>query len=237
MPTGSIILSYTLPYVIFFALLWKAKKMQSNRLFNSQGWAELPALLIGLHLAGILLFGICPFYFHYPSSFIFPGRDAIGGLPSLITWLLVILLLVFSARLAGKNEHPGLFSTIPFSTRFLACYFLLRTGFIVTYECWFRGFLLQDTIAAFGILPALLLNTLLYAVLHLVNGKKEVWGCIPFGLLLCGLCLWQGAVWPAVIIHLTLTLSYEVSFLRKIKATKQLQHESLYNRRLRIPGE
>lgn len=237
MPTGSIILSYALPYIIFFVLLVKARKMRSNRLFDSRGWVEFPVLLIGLHVGGILLFGIIPFGLHYPSPLIIISRNSMGGLPSLITFQLVILLLVFSVRMAGKEVHPGLFPTIPFSTHFLALYFLVRLGFIVAYECWFRGFLLQDAINAVGIFPALLLNTLLYAVLHLVNDRKEVWGCIPFGLLLCGLCLWQGAVWPAVIIHSALTLSYEISFLRKIKATKQLQHESFYNRRLRIPGE
>lgn len=237
MLSGFIILSYAAAYTIFFALLWKTKKMRSNRIFDARGWAEFPALLTGLHLGGILLFGILPFCFRHPAPLIFISRDSLGNLSSLLTFLLVILLPAFSAHMAGKNGHPGLLATIPFSSRFLAIYFLLRIGFIVAYECWFRGFLLQDSMAVFGILPALLLNTLLYAVLHLVNDRKEVWGCIPFGLLLCGLCLWQGAVWPAVLIHVTLTLSYEISFLRKIKATKQLQHESFYNGRLRIPGK
>jgi membrane protease YdiL (CAAX protease family) len=237
MPPGFVILSYAAACTIFFALLWQTKNMRSNRLFDAHGWAEFPVLLTGLHLGGILLFGILPLCFHHPAPLIFISRVSLGGLPSLITFLLVILLPAFSARMAGKNGHPALFKTIPFSPRFLAIYFSLRIGFIVAYECWFRGFLLQDTITAFGILPALLLNTVLYAVVHLVNDRKEVWGCIPFGLLLCGLCLWQGAVWPAVLIHVTLTLSYEISFLRKIKATKQLQHESFYNRRLRIPGK
>jgi membrane protease YdiL (CAAX protease family) len=232
-----LILSYAAAYTIFFALLRKTKKMRSNRLFDSRGWAEFPVLLAGLHLGGILLFGIIPLCFHHTSPLIFISREQLGGTSSVLTLLLVILLPVFGARMAGKEMQPGQWGFIPFNHLFLVIYFLLRIGFILAYECWFRGFLLQDSIAAFGLLPAILLNTLLYALLHLVNDRKEVWGCIPFGLLLCSLCLWQGGVWPAVLIHLTLTLSYEISFLGKVKAAKQLQHESMYNRSLGIPGK
>lgn len=103
----------------------------------------------------------------------------------------------------------------PLALNFFA-YFFVRIIFICTYEIWFRGFLLHDCIINFGVPLAILMNVSLYTLLHVVNGKEETPACIPFGLLLCSICIWQGTAWPAVVIHLALTISYEISFLRKI---------------------
>ncbi len=100
---------------------------------------------------------------------------------------------------------------------FIVGYFFIRILFICAYESWFRGYLLHDCITSLGEPLAILLNVSLYTLLHVVNGKEETLACIPFGLLLCGLCIWQGAGWPAVVIHLTLTITYETSFIRKLK--------------------
>jgi membrane protease YdiL (CAAX protease family) len=136
----------------------------------------------------------------------------------------LLFLLIASCRLAEKeyklNTDRGTRSWPP-GNSFLIVYFITRSIFIIAYELWFRGFLLIDSVAFFGIPTALLLNVGLYALLHIVNGKREVLACIPFGLLLCFLCIWQGAAWPAIAIHLTLTLSYEISMTNKI-ITKSL---------------
>src|SRR5204863_272627 len=88
--------------------------------------------------------------------------------------------------------------------------------FLSAYETWFRGYLLSDCIISFGVPVAILINIVLYSLLHIVNGKKEIVGCIPFGSLLCILCIWTNAAWPAILIHVALTISYEVHLVKRI---------------------
>jgi len=215
----SVMLPYAVSYFLFFGLLCFSWMRNSNRLFNSSGFAQNLSLLLGLHLAGIFLFGILPFFSNHYSSVALYNSTEILKWPSLLVILALLILLIVSPRLVEKeyrlNAAWSLTPTLPASS-FLLVYFITRGIFIVSYEIWFRGFLLNDSIASFGIPLALLLNIGLYTLLHFVNGKKEVVGCVPFGLLLCFLCIWQGAAWPAVAIHLTLTLSYEIIMINKM---------------------
>ena len=88
-------------------------------------------------------------------------------------------------------------------------YFLVRILFLVAYECWFRGYLLMDCATGMGVLPAIIINTVLYTLLHVFKSRNELLGCIPFGLLLSAICIWMGAAWPAIVLHMALALTYE----------------------------
>jgi membrane protease YdiL (CAAX protease family) len=156
----------------------------------------------------------------------------------LSTWVTVataILVVFISVQLAEKKFRASgsdITRNNTHSTTFIVLYFILRILFIAAYECWFRGYLLNDSIESIGLLWAIILNIVLYCVLHIVNGRAEVVACIPFGLLLCALCLWTGTVWPAIVIHLALTIPYEWSYLRKIKTPQKLPYEYTDNRRV-----
>lgn len=216
----SVLLFHSSIYLLFLILLWSAKERQGIRLFDEKGLTPNLPILIEFQLAGIFLFGILPFAFDHPGTFsFFNGFDARN--PS--TWItvaLVIVSLMITPQILIKKIKalPDMSNTSssPATNVYLA-YFIIRILFIVAYECWFRGFLLMDSIANFGIYWAILINVCLYAVLHLANGKDEVIACFPYGLLLCILCLWQGAIWPAVVIHLALTVPYESGYVRRIK--------------------
>jgi membrane protease YdiL (CAAX protease family) len=103
-----------------------------------------------------------------------------------------------------------------FSAGFITNYFFVRILFLCAYETWFRGYLLTDCINNLGIPFAIILNIILYSLLHYVNGKQEMRACVPFGLLLCGLCIWIGAAWPAILVHIALAVSYEAHLVKKI---------------------
>lgn len=212
--------SYIISYLFFFALLWLSKVQKANRLINEQGLVSTPGILASLHVAGIFLFGLLPSFFNHSTAFVIYNGTAAIFWQLLVTLVLTILSIMASLKLAEQNYKQavlrGPLSTL-LSPSFINAYFLLRILFICAYECWFRGYLLTGCIAGFGVPIAILLNVGLYTILHSANGKEEVLGCIPFGLLLCCVCIWFGAVWPAIIIHLALTISYERRFLMKIK--------------------
>ena len=225
--TGYTISFYFISYLLFFALLWLSKGKRGNRLLDKNGPVSNRGLLIGLHIGGIILFGVVPFLSNNSPSPLF-GKS-LETMPTGFTVLLIILLIIIAPQIAKTKFReilPDPSDNISLGIVFTAAYFFIRILFICAYESWFRGYLLNDCIIIFSEPLAVLLNVSLYTLLHWVNGKEEVLACIPFGLFLCGLCIWQGAVWPAVAIHLALTIPYEIICVQKIKK----QYENFSNR-------
>lgn len=227
------LLLYSISFLLFYALLWLSKQKKGLRLFDEKGIVANPPVIIVLHIGGIILFGALPYLSNHLSSLVVFNGIAKKSLATWTSLALMILCIIISRRIATKKYREaaptGFVNTSP-GNLFIISYFFLRIVFICAYEAWFRGYLLNDCIINLGVPLAILLNIGLYALLHLANGKEETLACLPFGLLLCCLCIWQGAVWPAIAIHLALTLSYEINFIRKLQNHKLLQYEDFHNR-------
>jgi hypothetical protein len=228
-----IILPYAMSYFVFFALLLFCKRHNSNRLAEGSSSTQSGSLLVSLHVAGIFLFGIVPFFSRHLSSPLNNNLHTLSKWPLSVLLMVAILMIITFSNFAGKK---GMVPTQSFRSSnnglnysFLAMYCFVRICFIVAYETWFRGFFLNDCIVALGLSGAVALNLGLYALLHVVNRKEEIIACIPFGLLLCFLCIWQQAVWPAIVVHLALTVSYEVYIVRKL-IPKKPRHVDFNNR-------
>ena len=63
-----------------------------------------------------------------------------------------------------------------------------------------------------GVIPAVIVNLILYALLHWFD-KKERYGSLLMGIILCGVSIYYQSIWPAIIIHLSLALSHEITLL------------------------
>ena len=217
---------------LFMVLLQFAKTKNANRLIDDRGGVVSSPVLLLLHAAGIILFGLIPLLVKQTTGFRFFTAESTDGGPTALSIFLLVVIVLLATKLARKEAHlhKGMapIGQQP-SSAYLAAYFLLRIAFIVAYECWFRGFLLMDSVAQFGVSVAVCINVALYTLLHTVNGRKEMLGCIPFGLLLCSVCIWMGQVWPADLLPLALTFSYEITLLQKIK---MVQHENFGHRRI-----
>jgi len=229
-----LLLLYGISAGLFMGLLQYAKAKRANRLFDDRGEVVTSPVLLLLHVAGILLFGLMPLLVKHTAGIHFFASNSTAGGATALSALLLVAVIFVAPRLALKEAQlhkriAPVRQQPPFA--YLAAYFLLRIAFIVAYECWFRGFLLMDSVAQFGVPVAVCINVALYTLLHTVNGKKEMLGCIPFGLLLCSLCIWMGVVWPAILLHLALTLCYETTLLHQQKI---LQHENSGHRRKRL---
>ena len=101
-------------------------------------------------------------------------------------------------------------------------YFPLRMIFIILYELFFRGVLFFATMALFSVYIAIPVNIALYYFAHILGDRKESNGSILFGLILCALAFYYSSFWPAAIVHLSLTLAYEIPFaIHSIRHIKQ----------------
>lgn len=81
--------------------------------------------------------------------------------------------------------------------------------FLVGYEFLFRGFVFFASLLIMEPLPAIALNTTVYAFAHFYKGPEETFGTIPAGILFCYLTLVTGNIWSAVFLHSVMALSNE----------------------------
>ena len=219
MNSSNTLFMYMLCFAIFFMHTWISKSNNSNRLFDSHGRpAADPAGLLGLYGAGIIWLALVPV--------LFIARSLTGTLFNDIApsagWIILFSLLLAAAIVSGARLNRQVSScsagSAIFSKRLLAGFFALRIIFLCAYEFFFRGFVLFDCINWLGIPWAIIVSTSLTVIIHVFNGKKEMWGCIPFGVILCCCCISIHAVWPAMILHVALAMTYEVLFIQQLYA-------------------
>ena len=142
---------------------------------------------------------------------LFPDKISIGKTIAFLSCFAAIAFFPWKRFNPGeqKVEHPIVH---PFQV-FL--YGLLRLIFIISYECFFRGSLLFSLFALTDTTWSIVINVLLYTLVHVHKDKKEILGCIPFGLLACLFAIWWQSVWPAVIFHAQIAIINEWPALRK----------------------
>jgi len=194
---------------LLFAEIWAASKKSQSLTDITKGKGKL-AILNSKFLSGIIVFVIgCWYYSSLPESNMQVFEPAWSD-----EWSLTCLVITIAAGMTGykaarNNISRNLSSTL--NTFSLATYLLLRIVFLVLYECFFRAVLLFVLLTELEAIPAILINTTLYALVHCYSNRKEIIGCIPFGFLLCIVTLLHHSVWPAIIIHLALAISYEIT--------------------------
>lgn len=104
--------------------------------------------------------------------------------------------------------YEGLRLSKPIGLLYLGVTILYMTA----YEILLRGTLLYWLGERFSWPVAILINTCIYALMHLIKNTREALMCIPFGVFLCLLTLWTQSIWPAAIFHLAMALGFEITY-------------------------
>lgn len=171
-------------------------------------------------LLGILLYGCLPL-----SVLLITGINDLasfgfnGAKPETYLWTIllssIILPLNYYNSLTSDNQkiYPQI-RTKDWSFSLLALSAGSWMGYLLAYEFLFRGFLLFSSVPFIGLWPSIILNTLIYALVHIPKGYKETLGAIPFGILLCYLTYKTNSIWIAVFTHIIMALSSEWFSLR-----------------------
>lgn len=110
---------------------------------------------------------------------------------------------------------------LPATTSGIAMYASLRTVFLVTYEWFFRGLLLTSISVWLGVNWGIAITVLLYTLLHARKSRKEMFGCIPFGMIACVFTIWWQSIWPAIIFHLQIAVLNEWPLLQKFNSLEK----------------
>jgi membrane protease YdiL (CAAX protease family) len=213
-------MKYLICYSTFFILSWIAKAHDGYKFIDDNGPARNKGSLLGLHLGGILWLGVIPYFILGQSLQKIVFGDKLPQPFQLLIFILLIGATFFVAatqanKTFSKIQNRGIAYNI-LNASFITRYFIARFIFLCAYEIFFRGYLLTDCIHYLGIPAAILINVSLYTSLHIFSSKKEIIGCIPFGIALCGLSILFGAVWPAILLHLVFSFRYEFGLVNKI---------------------
>ncbi|HET9825281.1 MAG TPA: CPBP family intramembrane glutamic endopeptidase, partial [Chitinophagaceae bacterium] len=202
-------------YLLMLVAVVAARKMNTGTTSSSKKFqlADLDVLNY-LHLALMSLVLAATFMLKPLPYFLmeFPDRISFGQLGA--------FLLTFGAIsfIPWKKFNQGVQADADFSqvaTFPVGRYAFLRAAFLVMYEWFFRGLLLMSFSAWLGVNWGVAINVILYVVLHAHKNKKEMLGCVPFGLVLCVFTIWWQSIWPAIIFHVQLAALNEWPLLQK----------------------
>lgn len=204
--TSAIILLSTAYFVLLLLFIW-AKKMKSETVLSEavlQGnWNTIHIM----HLSAIVVMLFPIFIINQLPAFLFTFPDKISIEKALVFLACFGIIGFFPWKKLRPRVDKN--NIAPASALQISLHSFQRIAFLVSYEWFVRGLLLISCCAWLGIGWGVVINTALYVVLHIHKDKKEMLGCIPFGLLLCAFTLWWQSVWPAIIFHLQVAIINE----------------------------
>ena len=199
-------------YSLFFLSITIGHKKGSRQLKDVLSGKGEPGTLIVRLAAGIFFLGL-------GGAILFVKRNVDGGIikPDWDKFDLIVCFLIILAVIAGtlsalkQLSATHIFNVfLPFSLSL--SFLLIRTFFLIVYEFFFRCVVLFIMIEYVGLVAAVIANLILYAVVHWFD-KKERYGSVLMGIVLCGVSIYYHSVWPAIFIHLLLALSNEIALL------------------------
>ncbi len=189
-----------------------------KRMLKTAGGESLDVLF--QRFLGFLIFGIIPLIIiSFPGSKSMADFGVIAPVPGTYYWtifLSVVILIItwFNSRTPVNLEMYPQIRNNEWTVSLLIVSGVSWIAYLCAYEFLFRGFLLFSSLILLGLWPAIILNTAIYALVHLPKGFKETLGAIPLGVLLCYLTYLTGSIWIAVFTHIVMALSNEWFSLR-----------------------
>lgn len=172
------------------------------------------SVLLGIVPLGFLIFmGIdVPEYIGPVNTLLWPGYlYVLGG---------VLIILILTVIFSGRMDLTRLPSIMKYQGADIGWYLensILWALYLFAYELLLRGFLFFTSLELFGLTTAIILNCIIYALIHIPKGRSEAIGAIPFGIILCLITLQTGSVWGAFIMHLTLAISMDWQVMKVAK--------------------
>jgi uncharacterized protein len=168
-------------------------------------------------LLGFALLGIVPFltfivfsgFLSFESVMTFGTTVQYWYVMLPLLFLVLVLTFISSRRKAMLSRYPQL----RISVWYLEDILLSASGWIIYilgYEFLFRGILWIACFNAFGFWPALIINTAIYAFVHLDQGAAMSFGAIPAGIVFCLLSFFTGSFFPAFLLHSFMAVSTEL---------------------------
>ncbi|MFA5006037.1 MAG: type II CAAX endopeptidase family protein [Candidatus Izemoplasmatales bacterium] len=82
--------------------------------------------------------------------------------------------------------------------------------YLVGYEFGLRGMVFFSSLEAFGLWPAVVLNSVIYSLIHIFKGPGEAFGAFFLGVLFCLVAYFTGSLWIPLFIHAAMAIINDV---------------------------
>ena len=201
---GTPLLIGVLGYLLYFVFLKSSTfKAKCNNFFTytkaSFYWIQLTRIVAFICMANLPIAYIQYFEIDFWTiDFSWTSTD------TKYTLILAALLVPMGAINAKGKEHLAMYPQVRMlhwnPIEYLSNIFSWGL-YLIGYEFLFRGILFLGLIPFVGLYPAIIINTVLYALAHLYKGKKETLGSIPLGIVLCFITAETGTIWTAFAVH------------------------------------
>jgi len=163
---------------------------------------------------GCMSIGLIPFLLMLmilgkrPSEYGFAFQEHTSSIYWILGLAIIIIPMNFFNSKKAKNLafYPNVREK-EWTKRMVAHNALTWMSYLFGYELMFRGVLLFATVPLLGEWPAIILNTAIYALVHVPKNLEETIGAVPLGIVLCLVTLTTGTIWVAFFVHITLALS------------------------------
>jgi membrane protease YdiL (CAAX protease family) len=206
----------TLAFIIYTLLQTSIREFFLKRFKNRTVHPDNTLSVLLQRITGVFLYGFVPvvmilFVFKNPaSSYGFEMKNSlITGITVLVLLFFVVPLSLFTSRSPGNLAFYPQIREKEWNLSLLIVSAASWIAYLLAYEFMYRGFLLFSCYHAFGTWPAVIINTSLYSLTHLVKNKREGVGAFFIGIILCLLVLHIGSLWVAFYVHVIMALSNE----------------------------
>lgn len=199
-------------YSFFFKAVKTSFKKSSGQLKDILSGKGTPDILFTKMISGIFLLGFGTVTLFEKRNVDLEIFTATWNDYNTSVWIIIALTIIIGTLSAFKKIYPSNNSSHSLPFYLPLSFVCVRTLFLIVYESFFRGVVLFVMIEDFGLVPAVIVNLILYALLHWFD-KKERYGSLLMGVILCSVSIYYHSIWPAIIIHLSLALSHEITLL------------------------
>lgn len=200
-------------FIIQFCITYYANKAKGERLDDVLFAGGSAAVLQRKQKDGIyILITLLSLYLLMGNDSSFFNFNLIGAWPLLLP--LISILSVLGIWMFSKPQYVSCcIEWGKFKTGYFKTFFAGRVCFIVLYEFFFRGLLLYGISATTGIYLSIIINLVLYSFIHCHLTKRDITAVAVFGLIQCIITIANHSVWPAVLLHLSITLAVELKLV------------------------
>lgn len=180
--------------------------------------------LIGIFTLGVLPVSILAFNGFEAQNFVGLGETFYwpGILYIIIAIFLILAFVNYASHRMDLSKTPSAAKYFGVRNSWLIKSTVLWGLYLFAYELLLRGFLLFSSLELFGAFFAILINCLIYSIIHIPKGRSEAIGAIPFGIILCLVTLYTESFWGAYILHLTLAVPMDWKVARRIRKQSEL---------------
>lgn len=216
------IIDYILVFILAIALpaygTWAHRRLLQE-LDAGQTGARFKAYIYTIIIEWAMSLIVLAWWFYAGRSFHDLGlgleRDPgwkIGASITLAACGLLVLQTVVVLRSKKKTEGARgqvepLQAVLPHDSRELHTFYALSLTAGICEELLYRGFIFVYLHSVFGVIPAVILSSLVFAVGHTYQGLSGILKTATVGLIMAGLLLLTGSLWAPMLLHAVLDVN------------------------------